>query len=158
MNNQLYKVNGKMLNKEQYQKEIFLMLEKYNFADTSFLSGMLKVNEEQLREFLKDGIIAYVKTKRSMKMSEVCKTLKVKSDYVLELIEEGRIEMQGLSSEQLNDLAKAEEEAKKNNKRIKKMEMAKNLMNELGASRANNDSNRGGGLGGGFYSSGMRRR
>ena len=95
-----YKCNGSWLEANIFMNVIFDELQKVPYAEHQFLAAKLSANPNHLKNILKDGIVKYCKENPGMSISEVCRNLKVRSEYIEELCDEGRLEI--LTSELSN--------------------------------------------------------
>lgn len=113
-----YRVDGDYITKENFIVKIFNTLQEYHFAEVAFLAMVLKAHPSEVHEVLLDGIILYLKEEPETEMKSLCSELYVKSKYILELYESGRID---IKENEMNDISleffEAERKAEHDNKR-----------------------------------------
>lgn len=106
MENKLYRINGSIVTKEQYFDKLEIALDKFRFASTEQLTVALKARPKELSEILYDYIIKYAKQENITTVKDICTKLKVKKQYVLDLIEAGRLEISKEYPEDLDEIEK----------------------------------------------------
>lgn len=100
----LYRVNGITIDEDSFKYKIINALSIYKFASLEQLVVVLKAKPRDINEVLDDIIISYIKGNPGKSYIQVCKDLNVKSDFIEELIEEGRLEVQDVSFDSLKQM------------------------------------------------------
>lgn len=88
----MYMVNGSMMDEDVLKRKILNMLDIYNYASIEELSLLLRAKHRDINYLLDCIIISYIKANPSKTYNEICKDLKVRSQYIERLIEDGRVE------------------------------------------------------------------
>lgn len=88
----IYMVNGSMIDEDIFKRKILNMLEIYHYASIEELSLLLRAKHRDINYLLDGIIISYIKANPSKTYNEICKDLKVRSQYIERLIEDGRVE------------------------------------------------------------------
>ena len=105
---EIFKVNGINIDKDTFMRKIVETLDVIKFANIDQLSIILKAKHSDVHNMLQDVIIWYVKNHPGISYTDLCIDLSVKSEYVDELIDEGRIFDSSDFSKQREELLKIE--------------------------------------------------
>jgi hypothetical protein len=105
---EIFKVNGINIDKDTFMRKIVETLDVIKFANIDQLSIILKAKHSDVHNMLLDVIIWYVKNHPGISYTDLCIDLSVKSEYVDELIDEGRIFDNSDFSKQREELLKIE--------------------------------------------------
>lgn len=90
MINQVF-INGILYNYEDLYYKLHDTLEELNYANIHEIAFRLKIKPLVALDLLNEYIIKYVKENPDITLSNVCKNLKVKSSYIMDLIDDGVI-------------------------------------------------------------------
>lgn len=100
----LYRVNGITIDEDSFKYKITNALSVYKFASLEQLVVVLKAKPRDINEVLDDIIISYIKENPGKSYIQVCKELNVKSEFIEDLIDEGRLEVQDVSFDSLKQM------------------------------------------------------
>lgn len=110
--------DGKVLSYNDFEKAVTESLEKYNYADVTFMSTVLKSPKEGIRQIYDQKIIDYVRTNEGTTIKPLCNETHIKSRYVFDLINSERLDAKVAHNEnELLELRQEEEEAEKINQK-----------------------------------------
>ena len=108
---EVFKVNGINIEKDVFMTKIIDALDIAKFASIDQLVIMLKAKHIDVKTVLQDIIIWYVKEHPNVPYQNLCIDLNIRSEYVDELIADGRLEENSAYLEFKNQLNGIEESA-----------------------------------------------
>ena len=108
---EVFRVNGINIEKDVFMTKIVDALDIAKFATIDQLAVMLKAKHNDIKTVLQDTIIWYVKQHPNVPYQNLCIDLNIRSEYVDELIAEGRLEENSAYLEFKNQLTNIEESA-----------------------------------------------
>lgn len=100
----IYRVNGITIDEESFKNKIIQALSKYKFASLEQLVIVLKARPRDIKEVLDNIIVAYIKENPGKSYIEVCRDLNVKSNFIEDLIADGRLEAHDVSFDSLKQI------------------------------------------------------
>ena len=86
---ELYRVKGRNVNREQYFEILSETLEEYPFANCEQLYFAMKADKRYVKKLLLLYILDFAKKNPGLTGAQICKKLKVRSEFVAELITSG---------------------------------------------------------------------
>lgn len=136
----VYRVNGRFVDKEGFIRILFSKLLEYPFSKEEFLSQVIKASPSLIKEFLLDGIVMYLKDNPNVRVADACKELKVHSDFIDILVEDGRVIMTPAEIQNLRDeLYEKQNESLVSNKQKHRQQLANELKGAMNSS-SNSDT------------------
>lgn len=137
----LYRYNGNYIRYDEFKTNIMECLREYKYATSSIISYVKQANEKDVLCAIKDLVVEYIKDNPHTLIKDVCEELKVKSSYVKDLVDEGRID---IDPKELNNLIvgmrKKEKLAERENK-LKSFQLQLNELNRQTSNIEENNSN-----------------
>jgi len=127
-----YRVGDRIISFDEFATKIVETLRQYRYADLDQLVFVLKARKEDINFVLKEVIVKYVKANPNITIRQVCTRLCVKSDFIEELINEGRIEFNDLN--ELNEIKNEQGEVQKNTQELIHNMKRRDAINALQAS------------------------
>lgn len=139
---EVFKVNGINIDKDTFMSKIVDTLDMIKFANIEQLSIILKARQSDVKKVLEDVIIWYVKNHPGVSYTNICIDLSVKSEFIDELIEEGRLIDDGEFAKQREELLKleksAEEITSKYVRDVQRREAIRGLSDSIASSNIDN--------------------
>ena len=108
---EVFKVNGITIDKDTFMSKIVDILDNVRFATIEQLSILLKAKQSDIHNVLLDVVVWYVKNHPGITYTKLCIDLSVRSEYVDELISDGRIFDKNAILKEKADLLKIEKAA-----------------------------------------------
>lgn len=154
----LYRYNGNYIRYNEFKTNIMECLREYKYATSSIIACVKQANEKDVLCSIKDLIVEYIKDNPHVLIKDVCEELKVKSSYIKDLVNEGRID---IDPKELNNLIIEMKKKEKLAERENKLRLFQLQLNELNRQTLNierNDSNNAKKTQVGFHSNIISRR
>ena len=108
---EVFRVNGINIEKDVFMSKIVDALDTAKFASVEQLAIMLKARQSDIKTVLEDIIIWYVKEHPNVPYQNLCIDLNIRSEYVDDLISEGRLIENSAFSEFRRQLREIEQSA-----------------------------------------------
>ena len=108
---EVFRVNGINIEKDVFMSKIVDALDVAKFATIDQLAIMLKARQVDVKEVLEDIIIWYVKEHPNVPYQNLCIDMNIRSEYVDELISDGRLIENSAFSEFRRQLKEIEKSA-----------------------------------------------
>lgn len=108
---EVFRVNGINIEKDVFMSKIVDALDTAKFASVEQLAIMLKARQSDIKTVLEDIIIWYVKEHPNVPYQNLCIDLNIRSEYIDNLIDEGRLIENSAFSEFRRQLREIEQSA-----------------------------------------------
>ena len=108
---EVFRVNGINIEKDVFMSKIVDALDTAKFATVEQLAIMLKARQSDIKTVLEDIIIWYVKEHPNVPYQNLCIDLNIRSEYIDNLIDEGRLIENSAFSEFRRQLREIEKSA-----------------------------------------------
>ena len=102
----IYRVNGISIDEDRFKEKIVDTLDTYKYASIEQLSYILKAKQSDIKNVLDEIIIWYVRQNPNVSYRKICVDLSVKSEFIEELVEEGRLEEKDLITDDIKEMEK----------------------------------------------------